>query len=344
MKVFLTKFHYKKKYNFADMIICAVLFVPSLFYGAAVAVRNFLYKTKIIKPYKSGIYTISVGNLTTGGTGKTPVTAEISKYLSKEPGSVAILSRGYGGRLKNDNVNVISDGKNIYFNAEEAGDEPFWLASNCPFAAVLTCASRIEAAKHAFQYLNCKHLILDDGFQHQKLFRDLNILVVDSQKQFSNGHVLPLGALRESVKEIERADKIVVVNKNFDKAEKFAKELEEKYQKPVFICDVKPSEIYNVKSYENLQPGQTIIAFSAIAQPEQFYNFLKKDYNLVFTKDYPDHHIYTIEDVEDLKILQKKYDANAIVTTEKDAVKLNGFDVFALRLKPELDVKGLLDV
>jgi tetraacyldisaccharide 4'-kinase len=170
----------------------------------------------------------------------------------------------------------------------------------------------------------------------------LNILVVDSDKKFSNGHVLPLGALREPIHEIKRADKIVVVNKNYDieNAEKYVKELKEKYKKPVFLCNMKPKEVYNINSYTNLEKGADIVAFSAIAQPEQFYNLLKDDYNLKDTKSYPDHHIYTEKDMEELLMLQEKNDA-VLVTTEKDAVKIYGYDIFALKLKPEIDLKGL---
>lgn len=348
MKVFLTEFHYKKKYNPLDYLLIAGLYLPSLCYGAVTSVRNFLYKKKVLKSFKSKLYTISVGNLTTGGTGKTPITAEIANYLAQKGERPAIISRGYGGKLSNKEVNVISDGLKINFGVLDSGDEPFWLAENCKGTAILTCSSRVKSAKFAQEKLDCTKLILDDGFQHQKLSRDLNILVVDAEKQFSNGKVLPLGALRESVSQISRADKLVVVNKSFEErgAKIFARILKNKFKKPAFVCTMAPSEVYDIKSGEELNQEKTVLAFSAIAQPEQFYALLKK-YDVVVTKDFPDHHIYTNTDLKELNELKVKYGAQAMVTTEKDAVKLKELidenaEIFALRLRPVLDVEGLL--
>lgn len=349
MKVYLTEFHYKKKYNLFDYLLCGVLFVPSLGYLGITKFRNFLYRKDLIKSYKSFLYTISVGNLTTGGTGKTPITAEIANYLSSKGQLPAILSRGYGGRLKNKEVNVISDGNNIYYDSIDAGDEPFWLAQNCKGSAVLTCSSRVKSAIYAKDELKCSKLILDDGFQHLKIKRDLNILVVDSEKQFSNGMVLPLGALRESLKEIKRADKIVVVNKRFDdlRAKAYARFLRKTYKKPVFLCNMVPDKIYNIKTKEELVGNEPMMAFSAIGQPEQFYGFLRH-YDVMGTKSFPDHHIYTEKDLLELESLKEKYAASIMITTEKDAVKILELEsvpenIYALKLKPLLDIEGLLN-
>lgn len=357
MKIFLTEFHYKKNYkNASDFITAALMYtvlaVPSFFYLLVVKIRNFLYKKNIFKSFKPPVYTISVGNLTTGGTGKTPVTAEIANFLhNKKKKNTVILSRGYGGKLSNKNVNVISDGKNVNFKAEDAGDEPYWLSINCRGTGVLTCSSRVKAAKYACENLNAECLILDDGFQHLRLKRDLNILVVDSKKQFSNGCVLPLGALREPLCEIDRADKIIVVNKNFNdkQAKTFARYLRKKYKKPSFVCSMVPDIIYNIHTQEPLSDNENpaMIAFSAIAQPEQFYNFLRM-YDVLETKNYPDHHLYTCDDLNDLNNLKQKYNAQIIVTTEKDAVKIKEIssekdNIYALKLKPVLDMKSLLE-
>ncbi len=353
VKVLLTKFHYKKKYTPAEAVggafLYAILAFPSLIYLIIVKVRNFLYRKKIIKTFKPQIYTISVGNLTTGGTGKTPITAEIANYFVKKGEYPAILSRGYGGELSNRNVNVISDGEKINYTSKQSGDEPFWLAQHCKGAAVLTCSNRAKAAQYAKNELHCTKLILDDGYQHQKLERNLNILVVDSEKQFSNGCVLPLGALREPVTEIKRADRIVVVNKNFNdkKAKTFARYLRKKYSKPSFVCTMESDEIYNIVTGEPLDDTKAVIAFSAIAQPEQFYKYLRR-FDVMETKDFPDHHIYCAADLRELGILKNKYGAEAMITTEKDAVKLKDIaeakdEIYALKLKPSLDLRGLLD-
>ena len=353
MKVFLTEFHYKKEYKsfkeFAQAVVLyGALFLPSCCYFIVSSVRNFLYKKNIIKSYLPKVYTISVGNLTTGGTGKTPITAEIANYLARNGERPAILSRGYGGQLSNKEVNVISNGKEVFYNASEAGDEPYWLATNCRGTAVLTCSSRVKAAKFAQEKLYSNRLILDDGFQHQKMKRNLNILVVDSQKQFSNGFVLPLGALRESMFEIKRADKIIVVNKRFnDKSAKaYAKYLRKKYNKPCFVCSMVPDKVYNIKTGELIADNIPVVAFSAIGQPEQFYSLLR-GYDVMATRDFADHHLYTKEDVKALVDFKEVNNAEALITTEKDAVKLkeiidDDLRIYALRLKPSLDLQAIL--
>ena len=354
MKVFLTEFHYKKDYKtpldvLSAVVLYMILFLPSVVYLFIVKFRNYLYKKNVIKSFQSRVYTISIGNLTTGGTGKTPITAQIANYLQQKGEKPVILSRGYGGNLPNKEVNIISDGENIKFTAKESGDEPFWLAQHCKGTGVLTCSSRVKSAKYAQSYLKATRLILDDGFQHQKLKRDLNLLVVDSEKQFSNGCVLPLGALREPLSEIKRADKIIVVNKNFEdrSAKTYARYLRKKYKKPAFVCSMVPDIVYNINTEELIDDNIPVIAFSAIAQPEQFYNFLSR-YDVMATRDFSDHHIYTKEDLKELESLQKKYSAVAMITTEKDAVKLKEItdknsNIFALKLKPVLDLKNILE-
>ena len=353
MKVFLTEFHYKKSLSILDKVLYLPLYIvlafPTLIYWMITKIRNYLYKKNKLKVYKPHIYTISVGNLTTGGTGKTPITAEIANYFVKKGDFPAILSRGYGGKIQNKTVNVVSNGEVINYTAQEAGDEPVWLAKCCPKTAVLTCSSRVNAAKFAKNELHCTKLILDDGFQHQKLARDMNILVVDSEKQFSNGFVLPLGALREPVSEAKRADKIVVVNKNFNdkKANAFARFLRKKYAKPTFVCNMISDSVYDIKTQKLIDSTSPVIAFCAIGQPEQFYDYLRC-YDVVATKNYPDHHQYTYEDIKCLRQLMIESNASSMITTEKDAVKIRELldkeeEIFALKLKPVLDLKGLLD-
>ena len=354
MKVFLTNFHYKKDYSsFRDYALAGALYsllaIPTICYYTISKTRNFLYKKGLIKTFQSRVYTISVGNLTTGGTGKTPITAQIANYLFNRGERPVILSRGYGGTLSNKEVNIVSDGKIINFTAKEAGDEPFWLAEHCKGTGVLTCSSRIKAAKLAQSKLRATRLILDDGYQHQKLKRDLNILVVDCEKQFSNGFVLPMGALREPLSEIKRADKIIVVNKSFNekRGKTYARFLQKTYKKPAFVCSMVPDSVYNIKTGELIKDNLPVTAFCAIGQPEQFYGFLR-GYDVLGTMSYPDHHLYTKEDINELLDLKQKYGAQAIITTEKDAVKIKDLlnddcEIYALKLAPVLDLKSILD-
>lgn len=169
-------------------------------------------------------FVISVGNMTTGGVGKTPVVAEIAKYLINNGEKVAIVSRGYGGKLDNKNINVISDGKEIFYDTKMSGDEPYWLATNTK-AIVLTCKNRFKASKFATEKFGVTKIILDDGFQHRKLYRDLDIVLMDSEKGLGREKLLPAGPLREGLEAFKRINKFVIVSKNVDhtRAEKLAK-------------------------------------------------------------------------------------------------------------------------
>ena len=297
-----------------------------------------MYDKKIIKPKKVNAFVISVGNMTTGGVGKTPVVSEIAKYLIAQGRKVAIVSRGYGGHLSNRSINMISDGSMIYFNAVDAGDEPYWLAENTPGCYVFTCRNRYMASKHAVEKFGIEIIILDDGFQHRKLHRDLDIVLMDSVKGFGNECLLPAGPLREGPEALERIDKFVVVSKStkHEIAEKVAKIMKKRLKLPTSVCYTEPDYVYDIKNGQRLMEGLAVTAMCAIGQPQQFYDFLK-DYQVVKTITYEDHHQYSATDIVDI--------SGSIITTEKDAVKLARFDrgnIYALRLKTIIDVEELL--
>ena len=334
LKTEITKLHYTKE---PKGFLFNLLKFCSVFYGLGSGFKNFLYDKKILKPKKVNAYVISVGNFTTGGVGKTPVVAEIARYFVDKGERVCIISRGYGGKLDNKKVNVISDGINLFYKADMAGDEPYWLAVNLNMCAVLTCSNRAKAAKYAIKELGVTKIILDDGFQHRKLHRDLNIVLVDSEKMFGNENLLPAGPLREGPEGFKRVDKLVIVSKNTDhtRAEKLAKIMEKKQKVKTLTAKVEPDYIYNIISGEHLEKEAEITALSAIGQPEQFYAFLK-DYKIKNTITFDDHHQYTTNDIKNIE--------GNIVTTEKDAVKLallGNPNIYALKLKTVLDVEEL---
>ena len=339
----------------------------SLFYGLGSGLKNRLYDKGILKPKKVDAFVISVGNLTTGGVGKTPVVAELANYLIEQGERVAIVSRGYGSKLSktrkvgwgfySNNINLISDGKETFFDADLAGDEPHWLAQNTK-AVVITSKSRYTGAKFAVDKFRATKIILDDGFQHRKLHRDLDIVLIDSEKGFGNENLLPAGPLREGLEAFNRIDKIVVVSKNTEhaRAEKYAKIMGKKLKKDTLVCYTEPDFAYNIFGKDEkiefdknvgwaCQPNnkECVIAFSAIGQPQQFYNFLK-DFKVEKTVDFDDHHNYTQKDVDELLATGVK----TFITTEKDAGKLLNLDfrdakVFALKLKTNIDVQKLLN-
>ncbi len=364
MKRHLNKIHYSKKINFQDNLFKGVLSVFSSIYELVINIRNTLYERNMLDTYNLDAKVISVGNLTTGGTGKTPITVEIARALKEKGAKVAILSHGYGGGLLPKNTNVICNGSDIRYTPLLAGDEPYWMAINTIETVVITGKNRAKSGDFAIKEFGCDTFVLDDGFQHRKLGRDLNILVIDANKQFGNNKVLPAGPLREPVSQINRADKIVVVNKKpFDEDSTqdcidYAEQLKQETGKPVFIANFNTVGIYDILSKEPLVGVDKIFAFAGIAQPEFFYNSLKeKNLEVVGTKDFIDHYQYTIEDL--IKIIEEaiEKEAQAIITTEKDAVKLQtvldeineaieSFEqlpLYALRLGVDLNVDELLE-
>ncbi len=330
-KTEITKIHYNKD---AGGILLKVLEFASFFYGFGSGLKNKLYDCNILKPKKVDAFVISVGNITTGGVGKTPVVSEIAKYFISKGEKTAIISRGYGGKLCNKNINIISDGEKIYYDAKLAGDEPFWLAKNTCGAVVITCKNRYKASRFAKEKFKVTKIILDDGFQHRKLYRNLDIVLTDSEKGFGNEKLLPAGPLREGPEAFKRIGKLVVVSKNTNhtRAEKLAKITAKKMKVDTAVCKVEPDCIYNIKTKEQLPENAAYTAVCAIGQPEQFYAFLQ---NCDKTVTFDDHHSYNEDELPE----------GIIVTTEKDAVKMKDFnrsDIYALKLKTVIDVENLI--
>lgn len=327
----ITKLHYSDVKN----LLYIIFWFPSVVYRLITDIRNYLYDKNILKSETVNANVIAVGNLTTGGVGKTPLVAEIAKYYLAKNEVTAVISRGYGGKLSSKSVNVISDGNKIFYDAKMSGDEPYWYAENITGLIVITCSSRVKAAKYAIEKFGVKNIILDDAFQHRKINRNLNIVVIDSEKRFGNGQVLPLGPLRENLSGLKRADKIVIMSKgskNYGDTVNFANEMNAQ------ICDAAPAEVYNIKTGTKLADSMTVTAMCAIGQPEQFFNFLTPRFNVVNKIIFDDHHMYSESDVKNIDM--------PIITTEKDAVKLKDFgfnNIYALKLRLNVNCKDLLN-
>ncbi|MBQ3642797.1 tetraacyldisaccharide 4'-kinase, partial [bacterium] len=235
-----------------------------------------------------------------------------------------------------------------------AGDEPYWLAEDAKGAYVVTCKSRVKAEKYIRDKFNPDIIILDDGFQHRKIKRDLDIVLVDSKNKFGNQSVLPAGPLRECIEGIKRADKIVIVNKDYDdkNALKYCDYLKKKLKQDIYLCKLIPDYAYNIISGEQLSKKEKIMAFSAIGQPKSFYDFLKDDYILTAILEFEDHHSYDREDVSKIISYAQECGVTNIITTEKDAVKIKEIikDVempvkfYALKLKAFVDIREICGV
>lgn len=354
LKVHISKYHYTKKPPlWLNLLLFLPLFILSLFYAAAINTKNFLYKIKILKEKKVKPYVICTGNLTTGGVGKTPIVCEIANYCANTlKKKTAIISRGYGAKLDNKNVNIIKDySKTHYSDGALCGDEALLCAQNTKNCIVLTSRNRQKAAELAYKNYGCEVVVLDDGFSNRKIKKDFTILVVDSKKQFSNGFLLPLGALREPLGEIKRADFIVISNKNDRDISENVKEISKKIKTDkTAVCSFLQGGFYDIKNNLEVHPSQNkkAIAFCAIGQPQQFYDYIANSFNLTDTITFCDHYSYSQKDIELIIKKARELDVDTVITTQKDETKIkqyikntHGISFLAMYLRADFGGGGL---
>ena len=327
-------------------VFLALLKGISLVFSAVVSLRYFLYGIGLLRRYPLGIQVISIGNVTAGGTGKTPVTEIFARTLAAEGRKVAILSRGYRRkeaplwqRLFTQVVEpplVVSDGKHVLLDSEKGGDEPYMLASNLPGVAVVVDRNRVKAGRYAIKRLGCDTIILDDGFQYQKLKHSIEVVLVDSTNPFGNGNMLPRGILREPARHLKRADIIFLTKCRGDVTA--VREEIRKYNTTAEIveCNHTPKVLKDVWSREEYPlswlNGKTTCTLSGIASPKGFENSLRHlGAKVVWCERYADHHRYDSSEI--LYALNRTADmgADALVTTEKDAVRFPRFETTPVR-------------
>ena len=334
-----------------DMIVLAFLKLVSLGYAAAMSLRAAAYSMSLLRSRSLPKPVVSIGNITVGGTGKTPVTAWVASYLMARGKKVAVLSRGYGGTLEGQ-VAVVSDGESRFLSPEEAGDEPCLLADALPGLIVVIGSNRFDAGTLAMQRFRPDIFILDDGFQHLKLKRDLNILLLDARKPLGNGSVFPAGTLREPSSAIHRADAIV-----FTRAGTAGLPVE-------LVPDSTPyvgsdhrlagyrSQSGETRPFAELQ-GQRGAAFAGIADPAGFFDSLEKaGLDLAATLSFPDHTGFGESETAALAMLRLSSKADYLITTAKDAVKLGSVAgkelpfysaVLEIEFHDEIVIKAALD-
>jgi tetraacyldisaccharide 4'-kinase len=325
------------------------LYVTAFIYGGAVSLRNILYDHNILPEKKVETTVISIGNITMGGTGKTPTVITLARLLRKHGYRPAVVSRGYGGKSRNP-VNIVSDGKTVLMHPREAGDEPVLIARSLPAIPVVTGRNRYVAAKHALKEFDIDLIILDDALQHRALFRNIDILLLDADRPFGNGLLIPGGMLREPTGSVKRAGIVIMTSAAEQSASSVPHIIEKDFpKKPVFTGYRKATAVMKGLSKTILSTnylyGKRIFAFSGIARPNNFLETLTSLGGIIAgTLVFSDHHAYKREDLTNITDGAATSRAEIIVTTEKDFIKLVDFDdflrdIFVLRITMEVTPK-----
>jgi len=333
------------------------LYLFSLLYGIGVRFRFFLYHIGIFKTEKLNCKVISIGNITVGGSGKTPMAIFLAQKFLENGKRPVILSRGYKGKIKD--IGVVSDGKSILLTPNQAGDEPYLMAAKLKNIPVIIGKDRYKTGLYAIEKFKPNVIILDDGFQHIRLYRDVDIVLIDLRKGFGNGHLFPLGMLREPLSGLKRGTFFLM---------KGIKPLFEKNASQIFISLIKGlakarpngaiEHCFGYFTYESknicdlfnndrldvsILKNKRVIALSGIADPKSFKDTLEElGASVIKEIALPDHHSYTHKDIQ--IIAGEAENVDMVITTAKDAVKLKSFSIEHLpiyALDIEVEIKDL---
>jgi len=364
------------------VIYGAFLEALSYLFSGIAQLRLWLYRQRILHDQPLGCLVVVVGNLTVGGTGKTPVVEKFARALQARGRRVAILSRGYKSKAPPlwrrwwwsishtaaPPPRIVSDGERVLLDSEQAGDEPYMLARNLPGVIVLVDKNRVKAGAYAIKRFGCDTLVLDDGFQYLPLKGQLNLLLVDKTNPFGNSHLLPRGILREPIKHLRRASYVFLTKSNGERDPEL-EAIIERYNPGVDIieCTHQPQYLLRLGAKrrtsstlsvspgaaEEQQPlsflkGRRVVAFCGIATPESFFKFLT-DYgaDLVARERFPDHYRYAEADFVELAAVAQRTGAECLITTEKDAVRIpyeRAWDCPVYYLRLEIDIlRGAAD-
>jgi tetraacyldisaccharide 4'-kinase len=325
---------------------------PSIvLYYIVIKLRNYFFDRNIFKTHSVNAKVISIGNITVGGSGKTPAVILVTKLLKEAGKKVGVLSRGY--RRKSTGYLLVSEGNDLLTSVNECGDEMYLIADECKVPAAVA-EKRVEGARNFLTDVDVDTIILDDAYQHRWIARDLNILMFDQRFLHLKGKMertmLPTGVMREPFSSVKRAD-IVIINQKFsEKKEIPVKYLKYFESKKIFFSSYKATGIYDIKNQQffglNEFEGQKSLVVCGIARPYSFLKSLEK--NNVSIKNkliFPDHNDYSMNEVQTIR--KKFYDTNShsVLTTQKDAVKLINYsreldDIDIYYLKIELHIEN----
>jgi tetraacyldisaccharide 4'-kinase len=306
-----------------------VLAAAAVGYRGLLGAREWLYRRGVLRSRGVPAVVVSVGNLTVGGTGKTPATELAAATLASLGRRPAIVSRGY--RRRSRGVQIVADTASIRLDPEDAGDEPFLLARRLPGVPVVVGANRHEAAALAVERFGVDAVVLDDAFQHRTLRKDLEIVMVRAEMPWGNGQLLPRGPLREPLTALARADLVIATGVSGPDQACAVQESIGRYAShvPVLTATYTPAKCWRAGRMEPIGlerlSGLRVLAFAGIASPDSFARTLK-DLGAVVEDvvAFDDHHWYSAPDIARLDARAGRVGVDALVTTEKDWVRLRG--------------------
>ena len=319
----------------------ALLWLPARLYEVVVRLRLLAYNRGYRKSRRLDAVVISVGNITVGGTGKTPMVAAIGQYLLRLGYRLAVLTRGYKRQSADRRVlNHPHQPQTANASYLEFGDEPLLLARLLPQAPIVIDKNRYDSGRWATEELGAEILLLDDGYQHLQVHRDLNLLLLDATNPFGGGDVVPLGSLREPLEELKRADVVLITrsNQSFDKAQTLQViESHCRANTPVFFFSSALIQFRNLTTGETFNSttfaGRKAAVMCGIGNPRAFAADLRQLGLLITSENFfTDHHAYTQNDMERVIEAAQKSGAEMIITTEKDAVRLENLQITGMAI------------
>ena len=324
-----------------NIFLFPFLFFVSIVYGIITDIRNFLYNNSIFKIHKFDVPVISIGNITAGGTGKTPFIMYLIEKLIQQFDNIVVISRGYGRSSKG--LQIVSDGKGNVINPNLGGDEPVLIATKFPNITVIVSEKRYIGIEHAINEFDADLILLDDAFQHRNVARNCEIVLVDANQPVQKDNILPLGNLREKKINLNRADIIVITKIKEDTETENQVEYYSNFNATLYLSYYLNSNIKHVNSdSEKLVKElkeELFIAFAGIANPEIFFNNVEriglKIKESIINKD---HLMYTRKEINKILETANKQNCNNLITTEKDLVKLNvkdfvNYNLFVMEMK-----------
>ena len=315
-------------------------YLLSLVYKVLVSVRNFFYKVHILPTKSLKCKVISIGNITIGGAGKTPTVEYLSNLLQSRGYKVGIISRGY--KRKSKSTLIVTDGIDKPESWEDVGDEPFLLAHKLDNVPIVVGASRYESGAIMIEKFQPDVILVDDGFQHLSLNRDLDIVLVNSKDMRSDHKLIPSGKLREPISNLNRADLIIITKSNIHKPTNYLINIIKSFNRVIIYSEVKIKDLLQYKSNETNKlekiANKKVYLFSALGDNESFKKMMENtDADIVGHSEYLDHHHYTSDDLKYIEQEAIKNSAEFLITTEKDLVKINfkfkKTEVYAVRMK-----------